>query len=40
MGAKNGAVPSQFDWSNKKNRIQQLLRVVPNVAVAIQPTAV
>ena len=35
---KNGAVPSQFDWSNKQNRKRQLLRVVPNAAVAVQPT--
>jgi len=37
---KNGAVPPQFDWSNKQNRKQHLLRVVPNAAVAVQPTAV
>jgi len=37
---KNGAVPLQFDWSNKQNRKQQLLRVVPKAAVAVQPTAV
>jgi len=37
---KNGAVPSQFDWSNKQNRKWQLLRVVPNAAVAVQPTVV
>jgi len=37
---KNGPVPSQFDWSNKQNRKQHLLRVVPNAAVAVQPTAI
>ena len=37
---KNKAVPSQFDWRNKQNLKQQLLRVVPNAVVAVQPIVV